>query len=269
MAVSIHPMAVVEDGAQLGVDVTVGPFALVEAGAVVGDRCRLQAGAQVKRLTTLGAENVLHAHCVVGGDPQDLKHQGEDTVLTIGERNTIREYVTIHRGTVGGGGATVIGSGCLLMAYVHVAHDCRLGDGVIVSNSAGLAGHVEVGDGAIISAMTGVHQFVRVGQCAFLGAMSGLAQDLPPFMLAAGTRAKVHGPNMVGLRRMGFNSGQIAALKSAYKTIWLADTPRAEALDQVEAAHPDSPEIKALTAFIRASERGVPLAARDRGGDED
>jgi UDP-N-acetylglucosamine acyltransferase len=265
VATQIHPSAIVHPGAQLGQDVVVGPCCVVEDKVSIGDRCRLDPFCQIKAFTTLGADNRVHSYALVGGEPQDLKFRGEETHLTVGDNNQIREYATLHRGTEDGGGLSSVGSGCLLMGYVHVAHDCHIGDGVILSNGAMLAGHVTIDSGAIVGGMSGVHQFVRIGEEAFVGAMSGLGQDLPPFMLAAGARAKVHGPNFIGLKRKGYSQETMAALKTAYKSIWRSETPRQEALDDVESALGSHPEIRKLVAFIRQSERGV-VSAQDRNG---
>jgi UDP-N-acetylglucosamine acyltransferase len=193
----------------------------------------------------------------VGGEPQDLKFHGEESWLEIGDRNRIREFATLHRGTEGGGAKTVVGSDNLLMAYTHVAHDCHVKDGIIMSNGATLAGHVTVEDHAILAGLSAVHQFVRIGRNAFVGGMSGIAQDLPPFMLAVGNRAGVHGPNLVGLRRAKASRDLIAALKSAYRLIWHSETPRKEALEQLEYEYGNFPEVLNFVEFIRSSERGI------------
>ena len=257
MAVEIHPTAIVHEKAFLGQDVVIGPYALVEEKVELGDGCRLDAFAQVKSHTAIGRENHLHSYACIGGAPQDLKFQGEATWLRIGDRNIIREFVTLHRGTVGGGGVTTVGSECLLMAYVHVAHDCHVGDRNIYSNGVTLGGHVTVGNNVIIGGLSAVHQFVRIGENAFIGGKTGVAQDIPPYMLAAGERAKLHGPNLVGLRRMQMPAETIHALKSIYKILWRANGSKQEALAEVAAQYGHIPEAMRIIEFVRVSERGV------------
>lgn len=263
MARSIHPSAFVDPGAELGEDVVIGPCALVEDEVVIGDRTVVDAFASVKRYTVMGRDNHVHSHAMVGGEPQDLKFHGEVTRLVIGNGNTIREFATLHRGTEGGGGETRVGDDNLLMAYTHVAHDCRLGDHIVMSNNATLAGHCQVGDGAIIGGLSAVHQFVRVGDHAFVGGMSGIAQDLPPWMLAVGNRAAVQSPNIVGLRRLGASRELMAAFKQAFRLTWFSGMPRPDALYQLEAEYGHLPEIAGYLAFVRASERGI-LPAEER-----
>lgn len=265
---AIHPTAIIHPGAQIGQDVEIGPYCVVEDRVTVGDRCALSAHSMVRAFTRLGPDNRLHAFASVGGEPQDLKFHGEETWLEVGAHNVFREFCTVHRGTGNGGGLTRIGSGCLVMAYVHVAHDCKLGDGVIMSNGASLAGHVHIGDRAIVGGMTGVHQFVRIGEHAFAGARSGIAQDLPPFCLASGERAVMFGLNSVGLARAGFSKETILGLKRAYKTLFRSGLERQAALAQVEAEFAAVPEVLRLAAFVRSSERGVVPAGRGDNGEE-
>lgn len=265
----IHPTALVHKDAEIAQDAVIGPYCNVEGDVVIGAGTRLDAYAQVLRYTTIGAGCRIHSFASVGGEPQDLKFKGETTRCEIGDKSVVREYVTVHRGTEGGGGITRIGSGCLLMAYVHIAHDCLLGNGVILSNGAMLAGHVIVGDHAALGGMTGVHQFVNIGEHSFLGAKSGLGQDLPPYLLATGSRAKLHGPNLIGLRRLGYSQELLAALRSAYKRIWRSDIPRQEALAQVEEEFGQMPQVKSLVDFVRGSERGVVTASTRNGDDAD
>lgn len=269
MASQIHPTAIVHPEARLGDDVIVGPYAIIEEKTEIGPGCRLDAFAQVKSYVRMGAGNHVHSHAIVGGLPQDLKYKGEDTWVVLGDKNVVREFVTIHRAATGDGSETRIGSGCLLMAYVHVAHDCVLGDGVIMSNAASLAGHVLVHDRAIIGGMTGVHQFVRVGEFAYVGAMSGLALDVPPFTLASGVRAGLHGLNLVGLRRAGFGAEAVSALKKAYRLIWRGGLDRQEALEEVDRTLGALPEVRRLVDFVRSSSRGVAMDGGRNGLGED
>lgn len=269
MATQIHPTAVVSDGAQLGEDVVIGPYCIIEDKVEIGDRSHFEPHATVKSFTRMGADCVVNSYAYIGGEPQDLKYHGEESWLVMGDGNRIREYVTIHRGTEGGGGETRLGSGCLIMGYVHIAHDCRLGDGVIISNATSLAGHIGVGNHAVIAGMTGVHQFVKIGDHAFVGAMSGLAQDVPPFAMANGVRAKLYGLNVVGLRRHGFSAETIAALKKAYALLVAksGSGSRSDALDEVDATLGDIPEVAVFADFIRHSERGICSHARQGNGN--
>ncbi len=257
MPVTIHPTAIVHPNALLGEDVSVGPYAIIEEDVVLGDRCRVDAAAQIKRYTTLGADNHIHSMACVGGEPQDLKFRGEKTTLVIGDHNRIREFSTIHRGTEGGGGVTRIGSGNLIMAYAHIAHDCQVGDNNVFSNAATLAGHVVVGNYAVMGGLSAAHQFVRIGDYAFIGGKSGVAQDVPPFMLAVGERATLHGLNLVGLRRHGFSAEEITALKAAYRILWRSHKERTEALQQVETEFGHIAPVMELLRFLRESTRGT------------
>ena len=180
MQTNIHPSAVVHPGAYLGTGVTVGPFAVIEEGVHIGDETVIDAGAQIKRFTTLGTKNHVHSMACVGGEPQDLKFGGEESKLVIGDRNKIREFSTIHRGTEGGGGITRVGSDNLMMAYSHIAHDCVVGDNNVLANAATLAGHVVVGNEVVVGGLSAVHQFVNIGDFAFIGGKTGVAQDVPP-----------------------------------------------------------------------------------------
>ncbi|EGJ51076.1 acyl-ACP--UDP-N-acetylglucosamine O-acyltransferase [Desulfocurvibacter africanus] len=257
MSATIHSTALVHSGAELADDVVVGPYCVIEDHVVIGAGTRLDAYAHVKAHTRIGKNNRIHSFACLGGEPQHLGWKGEDTYVEVGDNNVIREYVTIHRGTVHGLGYSKVGSNCMLMAYVHIAHDCEIADGVLMANAASLAGHVTVGRKAIISGMSGVHQFVRIGEFAFLGAMGGFNLDVPPYTLATGVRAKLHGLNLIGLKRNGFSSQTVVALKSAYKMIWRSDMIRQEALEEVVSVMGDYPEVMRLVDFIKASQRGV------------
>lgn len=263
MATTIHPSAFVSPRARLGDNVTVGPCALIEDDVVIGDNCQVHAFASVKQYTRMGTGNIIHSYAMVGGIPQDLKFAGEVSWLELGDNNSVREFSTLHRGTEGGGGLTRIGSNNLFMAYTHVAHDCVLGNDIVMSNNATLAGHVVVQDCAIIAGLSAVHQFTRIGQYAFVGGMTGIAQDLPPFMLAVGGRAGIHGPNIVGLRRKGVSSSTVTAVRAAFRLIWLSSLTRQEALDQAEQEFAGIPEVQAIIQFVRESPRGVLSAARE------
>jgi UDP-N-acetylglucosamine acyltransferase len=266
---AVHPSAFVSPDAVLGENVSIGPCAVIEEDVVIGDNCQVHAFASIKRHTRMGTDNIVHSYAAVGGIPQDLKFAGEVSHLEIGNHNSIREFASLHRGTAGGGGCTRVGDNNLLMAYTHVAHDCQIGNGVVLSNNATLAGHVVIQDGAILGGLCAVHQFSRIGRHAFVGGMTGVAQDLPPYMLAVGGRSGIHGPNIVGLRRLRVPPATLTAMRAAFRTIWLSGIPRKEALAQVEREYPHIPQILELVAFVRESPRGVLAAVRQTGnGDE-
>lgn len=259
----VHPTAIIAPGAHIGENVQIGPYAVIEDDVHIGSGSRVEAFATVLQYTRMGSGNHIYHHACVGGTPQDLKFAGEESWLEIGDNNRIREFSTLHRGTASGGGITRIGNNNLIMAYVHVAHDCKLGNSIVMSNNATLGGHVTVDDFAILGGLSAVHQFCRIGHHAFLGGASAIGQDLPPYMLASGHRAKVISPNIVGLRRMGASQDVLRALKNAYRQIWHAETPRKEALDELEREYAAQPEVLGLIAFIRASERGIAPAGRE------
>ncbi len=268
MAARVHPSAFVAPGARLGDGVEVGPCAMIEEDVIIGGNCRIDAFASIKRHTSIGPGCHIHSYALVGGEPQDLKFAGEITRLELGANNVVREFATLHRGTAGGGGLTRIGDKNLFMAYSHVAHDCILGNGIVMSNGATLAGHIEVGNGVIIGGLSAVHQFSRLGAHSFVGGMTGISQDLPPYMMAIGERADIRGPNVVGLRRMGLTSSTVTAVRSAFRLIWLSGMPRAEALVQAEHEFADVPEVLEIIAFVRESKRGVLGAARSVREDD-
>jgi len=188
MSSDIHPTTIIDSQADLGENVYIGPYCVIESGVVIGDNCHIEPFVHLKSNTSLGKNNHIHSYACIGGKPQDSKFQGETTWLEIGDNNCIREYVTINIGTEGGGKVTRVGSNCLIMAYSHVAHDCILGDNVVLANAATLAGHIVVEDYAVVGGLSAVHQFVRIGQYAYIGGMTGVPQDVPPFMLIAGER---------------------------------------------------------------------------------
>jgi UDP-N-acetylglucosamine acyltransferase len=261
MSTEIHPTAIVHRGAELGVDVSVGPFCIIEATVRVGDGSALGPYTRLTGDTVIGAHNRFESHGSVGAPPQDLKYAGEPTRLEIGDDNLFREFVTLHRGTPGGGGATRIGGGGLFMAYSHVAHDCVVGSQVIFANNATLAGHVEIGDGATVGAFTAVHQFCRVGVHAFIGGGSIVTKDVLPFMKTVGNRpARCFGPNTIGLERKGFSASQRQALKSLWRILRnpKLNTSQAVARARVELVGEDIVDL--VLAFIEHSHRGVILA---------
>jgi UDP-N-acetylglucosamine acyltransferase len=264
MTDAIHPTALIHPETQLDPTVQVGAYAIVEQEVTIGPGTCIEPFARLQGPTTLGADNHIHSYACIGGPPQDLKYGNERTVLKIGDKNTIREYVTIHRGTVGGGGITKMGSGCLIMAYAHIAHDCILGDEVILANAATLAGHVVVHNKAVIGGLSAVHQFVRIGESAYIGGMTGVSQDVPPFMLVAGERGWLHGLNTIGLRRQGFTREDLSTLKHAYHLIWRSGMRRAEALAEVKKGlDTNNPRLAQLVEFVESSSRGI-ITAKNR-----
>lgn len=262
----IHPLAVVDPGAQIGTRVRIAPFALVEAGVRIGDDCEVGPNVVIRAGTELGAGCRLRAGVVLGDPPMDSSYQGESTRVRIGRNCDLREYVTVHRST-GNGTETVIGDDVLVMTYVHIAHNCRVGNRVTVTNACQLAGHVEVEDGAVLGGMCGVHQYTRIGALAMVGACSYLAKDLPPFLIGTGNPFRVRGLNLVGLRRAGFSAEQIELLRKVYRIVYRSKHNLGAALAEIEARFPDSLEVRQFTAFCRAGRRGIQLTPEHRSGD--
>lgn len=254
---AIHPLALVDPKAELGNDVEVEAFAIVRAGVILGDGVRIGPHAVVTGPTTIGAGTRIFPFASIGEEAQDLKYRGELTQLIIGERNIFRENVTVNRGTAGGGGVTRIGSENLFMAGSHVAHDCTVGNHCVFANCAAIAGHVTVHDRAILGGFAGVHQHSRVGRCAMVGAAAMAAQDVPPFTIAQGDRARMFGLNIVGLRRAGFRLEVLQALKAAYREIFHQGMPMRIALEQVREVYADVPEVIELVDFCESSQRGI------------
>ena len=252
----IHPTAIVSDSAQLGDDVVVGPYAVIGPQVVLGQGTRVMSHAVVEGHTRIGEGCTVYPFASIGQRTQDLKYRGGTTYVEIGAGTTIREFVTVNSAT-DEGGTTRIGRGCLLMAYAHVAHDCRLEDGVILANCATLGGHVLIEEGAVIGGLSGVHQFVRVGRLAMVGGCSKVTQDIPPFMLADGHPAAVRGINIVGLQRKGFSRESIRRIKEAHRILFRAGLPLREALERLESAASDSEEVARICRFVSTSERGI------------
>ncbi|MCC6409559.1 MAG: acyl-ACP--UDP-N-acetylglucosamine O-acyltransferase [Planctomycetes bacterium] len=256
MASHIHPSAVIEPGAELGLDVEIGPYCFVGAHVKIGDRTRLGPHVVVDGVTRIGAENLIVGQANLGGPPQDLSYKGQPTRLEIGDRNTIREFVTINRGTIKGGGITRIGNDCLLMACCHVAHDCDVQDKVILANCALLAGHVFVGKGANVSGACAAHHFVTIGAYSYIGGMTRINQDVPPFMVYEGHQARVRNVNQVGLERAGFTRDDIEALKHAFRVIYRSGEPRSRTLEQVRADAATRPVVLELVEALEHTEAG-------------
>jgi UDP-N-acetylglucosamine acyltransferase len=255
-AVEVHATAIVDPGAKLGAGVRVGPWAMIGPGVAVGERTVVGPGVLIERDTTVGRECRLHKGAVLGTDPQDLKYAGEESRLEVGDRTVIREYATLNRGT-SASGLTSVGSDCLLMAYTHVAHDCRVGDHVVLSNAVNMAGHVEIEDWAIVGGLTPIHQFVRIGTHAFVGGQSRVSQDVPPYCRAAGIPGKLYGLNTVGLERRGFSAETRAALKQAYRLLFQSKMNVSQGLVRARDEVEPLPEVERFLAFVEGSERGV------------
>ena len=253
----IHPTAIVDPGAEIGAHVTIGPYAVIGDRVRIGDGTTVGTHAVIDPYTEIGRDCRVFQFAALGGVPQSVKFQGEETVVRIGDGCTVREFVTIHRGTGFGGGITEIGEGCFLMAYTHVAHDCRIGRRVIMANNTTLAGHIEIGDYATVGGLVAVHQFVRIGDYAFIGGKSAVVKDIPPFVIAAGDRATLHGLNRVGLQRHGFSQETLAALKKAYRIVFRFGLTLKEALSRVEAEVAPTPEVVRFIAFLKSSQRGI------------
>ena len=260
---AIHPTAQVDSKAEIGRDVEIGPYCVVGPKVVLGDRTRLYNHVTILGPTTLGTDNHIFPHAVLGTPPQDFKFRGSDTVLIVGNRNVIREGVTINRGTEVAGGKTVVGDNNLLMAYAHIAHDCLLENNIVLANNTILGGHIKIESDAGISGGCALHHFVTVGEKAYIGGMSQVRQDIPPFMLSEGGPARVLCVNTIGLRRRGFSEEAILALKQAHHVIWRSGHPRSESFTALERNGHCTPEVLKLIAFLRASATGKQGRARE------
>ena len=255
---NVHPTTVIHSQARLASTVTIGPYCVIGEQVELGDDCELMAHVVIEGHTQIGPRNRLFPFVSLGQPPQDLKYGGEPTRVEIGSDNIFREFVTVHRGTAGGGGVTRIGSHNLLMAYVHIAHDCRLGDHIIMANAATLAGHVEIQDHASVGAFCGIHQFCRVGTYSFLGGYSVVTRDLLPYSKTSAPRPLgVLGANHVGLERRGFSKEEIEELQAAFRLLCRAKLNTTQALEAIEARHFKSAHVRVLVDFIKSSPRGV------------
>jgi UDP-N-acetylglucosamine acyltransferase len=253
---TIHPTAVIDASAELAESVSVGPYAVIGPNVRIGEGTDIGPHAYIVRDTTIGAGCKIHHGAALGGDPQDLKYNGEPAELVIGDNNVIREFVTLNRGT-SAHGRTEIGSNCLFMAYAHVAHDCIIGDSVIIANSVNMGGHVTIEDNVIVGGLTAIHQFVRIGKHAFVGGSAAVMKDVPPFVKAAGNPLKLYGLNSVGLQRRGFSEATRMTLKRAYRMIFSSTLNISQALEQAGRELEMTEDIQHFLSFIRASQRGV------------
>jgi UDP-N-acetylglucosamine acyltransferase len=256
MSPRVHPSALVDATAELGNDVEIGPWVIVGPQCVLGDGTRVAARATLERNVRVGERVQIGIGAILGGDPQDLKYRGEETWVDIGDDTSVREYATINRGTAHSQ-TTRVGKHCFLMSYVHLAHDCQVGDHVIISNGTQLAGHVVVDDRATISGLCAVHQFARVGRHAFIGGCSRVAQDVPPFVRAVGNPIKLFGLNSVGLQRSGFDEQVLLELKRAYRICFRSDLNLSQAVDRARTELAPMPEVMQFLDFIEGSRRGV------------
>jgi UDP-N-acetylglucosamine acyltransferase len=253
---SIHPTAIVQSGAEVAPDVEIGPYAVIGAGVELRAGVSIGAHAVISGPSVIGEDCKIFHHAVIGEDPQDKKYAGEPSRLEVGRGNTFREFSTVHRGT-GEDGLTRIGEDNLFMAYSHVAHDCIIGNHCVLANASQLAGHVVVADNVVIGGLVGVHQYCRLGRCAMLGGGAKAAQDVPPFTIAQGDRARLYGLNIVGLRRSGLDLSVVGGLKSAYRQLFHHGLPLRIALEQVREVYAEVPEVAELVEFIEGSTRGI------------
>lgn len=254
---SIDPRAVIEPGAKLAPDVVVGPYAIIGAHVEIGPGCRIGPHSVVTGWTRLGAQNQIFQFASIGDAPQDKKYAGEPTRLEIGDRNVFREYVTVNRGTTHDEGVTRIGHDNLFMAYTHVAHDCRIGNHVVMANVATLAGHVEIGDHVIMGGLSAVHQFCKIGAHAFIANNTAVTRDVPPYVMAVGQPAEPHSVNATGLSRRGFTPEQVRNVKSAFRTLYRSELPLETALERLREAAATQPEVAAMVDFIGRSTRSL------------
>jgi len=253
----IHPSAVVSPHAELASGIRIGPYSVIGDHVSIGKDTVIGSHVAVEGHTRIGERNRIYPFVSIGFPPQDIGYRGEDTRVIIGNDNIIREYTTINRATTKETWETIVGNENYLMAYAHVAHDCILGNQIIMSNAATLGGHIPVGDHAILGGMVAVHQFVRIGAYAFIGGKAGVDRDVPPFMITAGSRAKLYGINGRGLRRLGFSPETIAGLKLAYKIIWRDNKIMGEGINQVRNEIESFPELEILLSFLDSSKRGI------------
>ena len=258
MSAKIHPTAIISPEAELGSDVEVGAFAIIGPHCTLGDGCVISPRASLERYVTLGQGVKVGSGSILGGDPQDLKYKGEPTTVEIGDHTVIREYVTINRGTTESM-KTTVGKNGFIMTYVHLAHDCHVGDHVIMSNGTQLAGHVTIDEWAIISGLCAIHQFAKVGRHSFIGGCSRVAKDVPPFVKAVGNPIKLYGLNSVGLQRRGFSDEVVAELKKAYRLFFRSELNVRQALEQARAELTPFAEVQDLIAFIETSGRGTTI----------
>jgi len=257
MKTRIHSTAIVDPKAEIDSGVDVGPFCVIKGAVKIRKGTKLVSHVIVEGSAEIGENCMVHPFTSIGFPPQDLKYKGENTRLVIGSNNTIREYVSIHRASVGGDGITVVGNNNFFMAYVHVAHDCKIGSNVVLANAATLAGHVLIEDKAVVGGLVAIHQYTRIGSYAMVGGFSGIGQDIPPYMIASGARAKLYGPNTIGLKRHGFSDTSVNAIKKAYKILFREKRTMKDAIKKVRDELSDIQEVTHLIEFIEKNKRGI------------
>jgi UDP-N-acetylglucosamine acyltransferase len=257
MGKEIHPTAIIDSKAEIEKGVSIGPFCIIKEDVKIKKGTKLISNVIIEGNTEIGENCVIYPFTTIGLPPQDLKYKGEKTGVKIGNNNIIREYITIHRASVSGDGITSIGDNNFLMAYVHIAHDCKIGSSIIMANLATLAGHVVVEDYAVIGGLVAIHQFTRIGAYAMVGGFSGVGQDIPPYTMASGARAKLFGLNTIGLKRHGFSEETINNLKKAYKILFREKLTLKEAFKKIQDSIPQSKEINHLIEFIKQNKRGI------------
>lgn len=253
----IHPTAIVSSKAELDANVEIGPYSIIGESVFVGSGTVIGSHVVIDPYVTIGPDCKIFQYAAIGAAPQSLKFSGEKTYVKIGRGCMIREFVTIHRGTGFGGGVTEIGEENFLMAYTHIAHDCKIGRKVVMANNATLAGHITIGDYATVGGLVAIHQFVRIGEYAFIGGKSAIPKDIPPYVIAAGDRAKLHGLNLVGLKRQGMSQKTLSLLKKTYRIFFRIGLTVNEAVERVRAEVEQVPEVVKFIEFIKTSERGV------------
>ncbi len=253
----IHPTAIVDPEAELDANVDIGPYSIIAGRVSIGSGTVIGPHAMVEQYTSIGPDCRIYQYASIGAPPQAIKFKGEITYLKIGRGTTVREFVTINRGTEFGGGVTEVGENNLLMAYCHIAHDCKTGRNVILANNATLAGHIIIGDYVTVGGLVAIHQFVKIGDYAYIGGKSAVAKDIPPYVIASGDRAVLYGLNKIGLKRHGFGDNTVKTLKKAYRIIFRIGLTTKEAIQRVQAEVDQIPEVVNLVEFIKSSERGI------------
>ncbi|MEI7591406.1 MAG: acyl-ACP--UDP-N-acetylglucosamine O-acyltransferase [Deltaproteobacteria bacterium] len=254
---SIHPTAIVSSDAEIASNASIGAYCVIGPSVTIGENSIISNHVVIESHTDIGENCCIYQFTSIGGKPQDLKYEGEETRLIIGNNNTIREFVTINRATIADIGMTFIGNDNLIMAYCHIAHNCKLGNNIVMSNAASLAGHIHVDDYAIIGGLSGVHQFTKIGAYSFIGGASAVVKDVPPFVLVSGNTAKPYGLNLVGLQRRGFSEETIEALKVAYRLVYRSSLRVEVAINAINQEIPNCPEVKLFIDFIKNSDRGI------------
>jgi len=260
---NIHPTAIIDKGAELGSNVSIGPYTTIGPKAVIGDDTEIGGHVTITGNTTIGKQNRIYPYAFLGTDPQDVNYHGEDTRLVIGDKNIIREYVTMSVATTKFDWQTTLGSGNMIMSYCHIAHDCEIGDGTVFANDLHMSGHVRIEDGAVIGGIVGIHQFVTIGKYAFVGGMSRITQDIPPFITSEGHTARPRCVNRVGLRRHNFDDDRINAIEEAFRLLHVSKKPFEQALDELESRPNLTEDVRYLIQFHRNSAAGVQKRARE------